>query len=93
MIPKERQGGRPREQDMREITNAVMYILRSGCAWNLLSHDFPTYKTVYHYFREWRIDRTWKRIHSTIRERMREQVGRNKQPTAGIIDSQTVKMR
>ncbi len=92
MIPKEKQGGRPREQDMREITNAVMYILRAGCAWNLLPHDFPKYKTVYHYFREWRIDGTWKRIHGTIRERVREQAGRNKQPTAGIIDSQTVKM-
>ena len=89
---EEKQGGRPREQDMREITNAVMYILRSGCAWNLLPHDFPKYKTVYHYFREWRIDGTWKRIHCTIRERVREKVGRNKQPTAGIIDSQTVKM-
>lgn len=92
MIPPEKKGGRPREQDMREIINAINYVSRTGCAWGLLPHDFPKYKTVYHYFRVWRIDGTWKRIHDALRGKLRVELGRNEQPSAGIIDSQTVKL-
>jgi putative transposase len=76
----------------REILDAVFYVvLKSGCTWRLLPHDFPPWKTVYHYFRAWRIDGTWERLHEALRRRARVRLGRNAQPTAGIIDSQSVK--
>jgi putative transposase len=83
--------GRPRIHPLREILDAVFYIVRSGCAWRLLPHDFPPWKTVYHYFRLWRIDGTWERLNTAIRERLRVRLGRDPQPSAGIVDSQSVK--
>jgi putative transposase len=74
---------------LREILDAVFYIVRSGCAWRLLPHDFPPWKTVHHYFRIWRIDGTWERLNAALRERMRVRLGRNPQPSAGIVDSQS----
>jgi hypothetical protein len=65
--------------------------LRSGCQWRLLPHDFPRWSTVYHYFRKWRIDGTWEDINRAIRERLRVRLKRNPQPSAGIVDSQSVK--
>src|SRR4051812_37389868 len=63
--------GRPRTHSLREILNAIFYLLKSGCQWRLLPHDFPRWPTVYHYFRKWRIDGTWERINRAIRERLR----------------------
>ncbi len=83
--------GRPRVHDPREILDAVFYVVRSGCAWRLLPHDFPPWKTVYHYFRAWRIYGTWERLHRALRERARIRLGRDPQPSAGICDSQSVK--
>ncbi len=84
--------GRPRLHAPREILDAVFYVVRSGCAWRLLPHDdFPPWKTVYHYFRAWRIDGTWDRLHRALRERARVRLGRHPQPSAGICDSQSVK--
>ena len=83
--------GRPRVHSLREIVNAALYILRSGCAWRLLPHDFPPWKTVYHYLRLWQLDGTWERLNATIRERLRLRLGRNPQPSAGSVDSQSVK--
>jgi putative transposase len=83
--------GRPRIHDPREIFDAILYVLRSGCAWRLLPHDFPPWKTVYHYFRKWRLDGTWERLNAQIRERLRIHLGRDPQPSAGIVDSQSVK--
>jgi putative transposase len=76
---------------LREILDAVFYILRSGCAWRLLPHDFPPWKTVYHFFRLWRIDGTWERLNTAIRKRLRVHLGCDPQPSAGIVDSQSVK--
>jgi putative transposase len=76
---------------LREILNAIFYIVRSGCAWRLLPHDFPPWKTVHHYFRTWRIDGTWKKLHDALRKRARVRMGRDPQPSAGIVDSQSVK--
>jgi putative transposase len=87
--PKER--GRPRIHSSRHILDAVFYVLRSGCAWRLLPRDFPPWRTVYHYFREWRIDGTFERLNATLRERLRTRLGRNAQPSAGIVDSQSAK--
>ncbi len=83
--------GRPRIHDRREILDAVLYVLRGGCAWRLLPHDFPPWKTVYHYFRKWRLDGTWERLNAAIRERLRARLGRDPQPSAGSVDSQSVK--
>jgi putative transposase len=84
--------GRPRTHDLREILDAVFfYVLRSGCQWRLLPHDFPRWPTVYWYFRKWRIDGTWERINRALRERLRVRLKRDPQPTAGMVDSQSVK--
>lgn len=83
--------GRPTEVDYREIVNAILYVVRSGCAWELLPHDFPPYTTVYYYFELWSADGTWKRTHDTLVKEVRVQAGRSPEPTIGILDSQTVK--
>ena len=84
--------GRPRIHDPREILDAIFfYVVRGGCAWRLLPHDFPPWKTVYHYFRLWRIDGTWEKLNAAIRERLRVRLGRDPQPSAGSVDSQSVK--
>src|SRR5580693_2970115 len=67
------------------------YVLRGGCQWRLLPKDFPPYQTVYDYFRSWRLLGTWERLHDRLRGDVREAHGRNREPSAGIIDSQTVK--
>jgi putative transposase len=90
LLPK-KTGGRPRIHSWREILNAIFYIVRSGCAWRFLPHELPPWKTVYHYFRALRLDGTWERIHASLRERLRTTLGRNPQPSAGIVDSQSVK--
>jgi putative transposase len=83
--------GRPRLHPLRRILNAIFYVVRSGCAWRLLPRDLPPWKTVFHYFRTWRLDGTWERLHTALRERLRVRLGRDPQPSAGIIDSQSVK--
>jgi putative transposase len=94
-LPAPENDGRPRIHTLREILNAIFYITRSGCAWRLLPHDFPPWKTVYHYFRFWRLDGTWERMHAALRERVRvrleRNLERNPQPSAGVVDSQSVK--
>jgi putative transposase len=86
-----RMGGRPRLHPRRAILDAIFYLLRGGCAWRLLPREFPPWKTVFHYFRAWRLDGTWERLHAALRRRRRQQLGRDPEPSAGIVDSQTVK--
>jgi putative transposase len=90
-LPAPKDGGRPRLYPLREIVNAIFYITRSGCAWRLMPNDLPYWKTVYHYFRLWRLDGTWERTNKALREAVRAKAGRNAQPSAGIVDSQSVK--
>jgi putative transposase len=90
-FPAPKATGRPRLHELREITDAIFYVLKSGCAWRLLPHDFPPWKTVYHYFRSWRLDGTWEKMHSALRERVRVRLDRNPQPSVAIVDSQSVK--
>jgi transposase len=90
-LPAPKADGRPRIYPLREILDAIFYVVRSGCAWRLLPHDFPPWKTVYHYFRFWRLDGTWERMHAALRERVRARLKRNPQPSAGIADSQSLK--
>lgn len=91
LIPPEKQGGRHREVTMREIINGIFYILRGGNSWRLLPHDLPPWSTVYGYFRTWRDDGTWERMNEALREAVRLQAGRETEPSAAIIDSQSVK--
>lgn len=90
-MPAPQGHGRPRIHSPHEILNAIFYVLKSGCQWRLLPHDFPRWPTAYHYFRKWRIDGTWERINRAIRERLRVRLQRTPQPSAGIVDSQSVK--
>ncbi|MBA3702119.1 MAG: IS5 family transposase [Rubrobacteraceae bacterium] len=90
-LPAPKANGRPRIYPLREILDAVFYVVRSGCAWRLLPHDFPPWKTVYHYFRFWRLDGTWEKMHAALRKRVRVRLKRDPQPSAGIVDSQSVK--
>jgi putative transposase len=83
--------GRPSIHDLREILDAIFYLLKSGCQWRLLAHDFPRWPTVYHYIRKWRIDGIWERINRALRERLRVRLKRDPQPSAGVVDSQSVK--
>jgi putative transposase len=90
-LPAPKGLGRPQTHDLREILNAVFYVLKSGCQWRLLTHDFPRWPTVYHYFKTWRINGTWERINRALRERLRVRLKRDPQPSAGVVDSESVK--
>ena len=87
LVPSPLPGGRPAKWERREIVNAILYILQAGCSWSLLPHDFPPAQMVFWYFRQWRRSGLWEQIDQVLRE----QLGRNPQPSAAIIDSQSVK--
>jgi putative transposase len=91
LIPPAKPGGRPRSVETREIVNALRYQLRAGGAWRLLPHEFPPWPTVYAYFRRWQADGTWERMASALRRDLRVALGRRAEPSAAILDSQTVK--
>jgi putative transposase len=90
-LPEPAGWGRPRLHGLRAILDAVFYVLKSGCPWRLLPRDFAPWKTVYDWFRRWRIDRTWKRLNAELRERLRSRLGRDTNPSTGIVDSHSAK--
>ena len=90
-LPKPTGQGRPRLHGLRAILDAVFYVLKSGCPWRLLPKDFPPWKSVYDWFRRWRIDGTWERLNTELRKRLRCHLGRVPHPSAGIVDSQSVR--
>jgi putative transposase len=89
--PRNTDGGRPREMDMREVLNTLLYLNRSGCQWEMLPHDLLPKSSVYDYFAQWREDGTWLKILTALRKRVRQEAGRDPTPSAACIDSQTVK--
>ena len=91
LVPAVKSGGRPACWERREIANAIFYVVRSGCTWRQLPHDFPPWQTVFYYFRTWRRDGTLEALHARLRERLRRTLGRATTPSAAIIDSQSVK--
>jgi transposase len=91
MIPPARRGGRPRDVEVREVLNGLLYVLWTGCQWKALPKDFPPKSTVHHYFVLWNWDGTLERIHHALYVAVREQEGREASPTAAIIDSQSAK--
>ena len=90
-IPVAKRGGRPRRVDMREVLNAIFYVVKTGCQWAMLPHDFPPKRTVYHYFNTWRKEGVWEVMNRQLREELRQQMGREATPSAAIMDSQSVK--
>lgn len=91
LIPPAKVGGRPRSADIREVINAIFYILCAGCAWRMMPSDFPRWQTVYHYFRSWRIDGTWENINHKLHQWLRVSEDREACPSVAILDSQSVK--
>lgn len=91
LFPPPKTGGRPRQYDNRALVNGILYVTRSGCSWRMLPHDFPPWQSVYGYFRRWRLSGLWKEIHDSLVVTIRQLDGRDAQPSAAILDSQSVK--
>jgi putative transposase len=90
-IPPAQPGGRDRSVDMREVMNGILYLVRTGCSWRQLPHDFPPWGTVHWYYRCFRLGGTWERIHEALRNKVRLAADRKPSPSAAIVDSQSVK--
>lgn len=91
LIPAPRPGGRPAKYQRREIVNGLLYVTRTGCQWRALPHDLPPWRVVYWYFMAWRDDGALERVHDRLRSAVRKAAGRDVQPTAAVLDSQSVK--
>lgn len=91
LLPAPKRLGRPRKTELRDVVNAILYVLRSGCPWSMVPKDFPPPGTVYWYFAEWRRTGVWTAIRHALLVAVRERAGRDASPSAGIIDSQSVK--
>ena len=91
LIPAVKPGGRPEEIEQREMVNGILYVLRSGCPWRLLPHDLPNWSTVYLYFRQWKRAGIWEQVNAALRRDVRVRLGRDPEPSAAILDSQSVK--
>src|SRR6266404_56942 len=91
MIPAAKSGGRPRTLCMRAVLNAIFYVTKGGIQWRMLPTNFPKWQSVYHYLRAWKLQGVWVRIHDTLRARVRAKEERHKHPTAGCLESQSVK--
>jgi putative transposase len=91
LIPTAKSGGRPRSLAIREVLNAIFYLLANGIKWRAMPHDLPNWQSVYTYFRAWEADNTWEMLNETLRTQLRLKDGRNAQPSAASVDSQSVK--
>ena len=91
LVPGAKPGGRPPAHPRRDLVDAMLYVLRNGVVWRALPHEYPPWQTVYHYFRRWRDDGTFERMNAVLRTQARVRAGRDPQPSAAIIDSQSVK--
>lgn len=91
LLPPAKETGRPRKHGWRRIGEAIFSVVKNGCTWRGLPHDFPPWQTVYHYFRLWRKDGTWQRVTTCLRRKLRQRVGKKPQPSVVILDSQTAK--
>ena len=91
MLPAAKPGGRPRKHALRDIMDAIRYVLRGGIAWRSLPHEYPPWPTVYTYFQAWQRDGTWERLNDELRDLVRQRAGRKAQPMSAILDSQSAK--
>lgn len=85
-------GGRPRDVDIREVVNALFYVLQTGCSWRMLPHDYPKWETVYWYFQQWMRDGTLERANEVLRKKVRVMKGKDEEPSLCIGDSQSIRM-
>src|ERR687885_1042538 len=90
-LPPIQTRGRPRSHSLRAVLDAIFYLLRTGCPWRYLPRDFPPWQTVYYHFRRFRLSGMWHRIFTALRAAERQHVGKDAQPTAAIIDAQSMK--
>jgi putative transposase len=90
-LPAVKSGGRPRTLNLRKVVNAIFYLLASGIKWRVMPHDLPRWQSVYTYFRAWEHAGTWHQLNEAGRTQLRLQAGRKSQPSAGSVDSQSVK--
>jgi putative transposase len=91
LIPPAKRGGRPRTANMREVLNGIFYVLKTGCQWENLPKDLPPSGTVFYYFNRWRKEKVWQQMNAALREQVRLEAGREATPSAGSMDSQSVK--
>ncbi len=91
LIPPAKPGGRHRTVNIREVLNAIFYLLRSGCQWRMLPREFPPWGTVSYYYRRFRKDGTWEQVNAALRTQVRKQAGKEPTPSVAILDSQSVK--
>ncbi len=88
--PRRERRGKPRTVERREVLNAILYVLRTGCQWRALPHEYPPWSTAYWWFRQWRLDGTWERVAAALRGRGWVKAGRDPEPSAAVLDSQSV---
>ncbi len=91
LLPPPKPGGRPRSTDVRQVVDAILYVLRNGIVWRALPHDYPPWETVYYYFNTWRRAGVWEQVHDLLREQVRQAAGHQPTPSAAVLDSQSVK--
>ena len=91
LLPPALPGGRPRTVNLREVLNAILYQVRGGASWRMLPHDLPPWGTAHYYYWRFRHDGTWERIHDALRVQVRQAAGRDPEPSAAVVDSQSVK--
>ncbi len=91
LVPAAKTGGRRAKYERREIINALFYLTKNGCTWRNLPHDLPPWSLVHYYFWHWKQDGTWNNIHDRLREQVRTKSERDPQPSAAVLDSQSVK--
>lgn len=91
LLPQDKGFRRPRTVDLREILNAIFYVQRTGCQWEMLPHDLPAHETAYNYFQKWQRKGIWCMLHDTLRHQLRQEIGREKDSAVAIADSQSVK--
>ena|SRR5215213_2883805 len=91
LMPPPKRGGRPRRIDLRQVVDAIWYVDRTGCQWRYLPKEYPNWKTVYWYFTRWQDDGTWEALTDALRRQVRQKLGCDPEPSAGIVDSQSVK--
>lgn len=91
LYPKRKRPGRPLTLDLRQVVNAIFYVMRTGCQWRYLPHDYPNYNSVYYHYRKWCKNGTWAHINTLLRQHLRQRSQRNADPSTAILDSQSVK--
>jgi transposase len=92
LLPQDNRIGSPRQVELREVVNALMYVADNGIKWRAMPHDLPAWQTVYGYFRRWSQSGVWEQVNQALARQVRVADGREEQPSLGLVDSQSIKM-